>query len=101
MHNGGLNMPKLCVINDESPNASATYLIRASYRRRNLRLVADTKQERVEGVIAHELSHIGNKDILILPSSTWLICGSSIFLANFFPEDGETSRGSVADKSSL
>ena len=59
-------MPKLYVINDESPNAFATG------RNQNHAAVAVTSgllrilnKNELEGVIAHELSHIGNKDILI------------------------------------
>ena len=62
----GLNMPKLYVINDESPNAFATY------RNQKHSVIAVTSgllrtlnKNELEGVIAHELSHIGNKDILI------------------------------------
>ena len=62
----GLNMPKLYVINDESPNAFATG------RNQKHSAVAVTSgllrtlnKNELEGVIAHELSHIGNKDILI------------------------------------
>ena len=62
----GLKMPKLYVINDESPNAFATG------RNQEHSAVAVTSgllqilnKNELEGVIAHELSHIGNKDILI------------------------------------
>ena len=62
----GLKMPKLYIINDESPNAFATG------RNENHSAVAVTSgllkilnKNELEGVVAHELSHIGNKDILI------------------------------------
>ncbi len=62
----GLPMPKLYVINDPAPNAFATG------RDKNHAVVAVTtgllaimsKQE-LEGVMAHELSHIGNRDMLV------------------------------------
>lgn len=62
----GLPMPKLYVINDPAPNAFATG------RNKEHATVAVTtgllailERNELEGVIAHELSHIGNKDILI------------------------------------
>ena len=62
----GLPMPKLCIINDISPNAFATG------RNKEHAVVAVTTgllqildKNELEGVIAHELSHIGNRDILL------------------------------------
>ena len=62
----GLPMPKLCIINDASPNAFATG------RNKEHAVVAVTTgllqildKNEIEGVIAHELSHIGNRDILL------------------------------------
>ena len=62
----GLPMPKLYVVEDFSPNAFATG------RNKNHAVVAVTTgllnildKNELEGVIAHELSHIGNYDMLI------------------------------------
>jgi len=62
----GLPMPKLYVIPDDSPNAFATG------RDKNHASVAVTSgllqilnKTELEGVVAHELSHIGNRDILL------------------------------------
>ncbi|MDD5152968.1 MAG: M48 family metallopeptidase, partial [Candidatus Pacebacteria bacterium] len=62
----GLPMPKLYVIPDDSPNAFATG------RDKNHAAVAVTSgllrildKTELEGVIAHELSHIGNRDTLL------------------------------------
>lgn len=62
----GLPMPKLYIIEEESPNAFATG------RDENHAVVAVTagllhrlNKTEVEGVLAHELSHIGNKDMLL------------------------------------
>jgi heat shock protein HtpX len=62
----GLPMPKLCIMEDVSPNAFATG------RDKNHAVVCVTTgllqildKTELEGVIAHELSHIGNKDILL------------------------------------
>jgi heat shock protein HtpX len=62
----GLPMPKLYIINDPAPNAFATG------RNKKHAVVAVTTgllerldKVELEGVIAHELAHIGNKDMLI------------------------------------
>ena len=62
----GLPMPKVCIIEDPSPNAFATG------RDKNHAVVCVTtgllqilNKTELEGVIAHELSHIGNRDILL------------------------------------
>lgn len=62
----GLPMPKLYVINDSAPNAFATG------RNKEHAVVAVTtgllailNKTELEGVLAHELSHIGNRDMLL------------------------------------
>ena len=80
----GLKMPKLYVINDESPNAFATG------RNQEHSAVAVTSgllqilnKNELEGVIAHELSHIGNKDILI-STIVVILVGFVALLSDFF-----------------
>ena len=62
----GLPMPKLCIIPQQTPNAFATG------RNPEHAVVAVTEgllsimtQEEVAGVLAHELAHVKNRDILI------------------------------------
>ncbi len=62
----GLPTPKIYIIKDDAPNAFATG------RDKNHAVVAVTtgllsvlEKTELEGVIAHELSHIGNRDMLI------------------------------------
>ncbi|MEX2052154.1 MAG: M48 family metallopeptidase [Candidatus Paceibacterota bacterium] len=62
----GLPLPKIYVVNDPAPNAFATG------RNKDHAVVAVTTgllaildKTELEGVIAHELSHIGNRDMLL------------------------------------
>ena len=80
----GLKMPKLYVISDESPNAFATG------RNQEHAAVAVTSgllnilnKNELEGVIAHELSHIGNKDILV-STIVVILVGFVALLSDFF-----------------
>ena len=80
----GLPMPKLYIIQDAQPNAFATG------RDAKHAVVAVTtgileRLERVEleGVLAHEMSHIGNKDMLISTVVVVLV-GIVVLLADFF-----------------
>jgi heat shock protein HtpX len=77
----GLPMPKIFVIPTDSPNAFATG------RNPNHASVAVTQgilgllsDDEMEGVLAHELGHVRNRDILI-SSVTATIAGAITFLA--------------------
>lgn len=80
----GLPMPKVYVVLDEAPNAFATG------RNKEHAVVAVTtgllkilNKTELEGVIAHELSHIGNRDMLVATVVVVLVGFISI-LADFF-----------------
>jgi len=80
----GLPMPKLYIIDDPSPNAFATG------RNKEHAVVAVTTgllqildKNEIEGVIAHELSHIGNRDIL-LSTVVVVLAGFISILAQVF-----------------
>ncbi len=100
----GLPMPRLYVIQDPSPNAFATG------RDKNHAVVAATTgllekldRSELEGVVAHELSHIGNRDILLM-SSVVVLVGfvsiiSDIFLRSMWfggrRRDNEREGGNI------
>lgn len=78
----GLPMPKVCIIPSETPNAFATG------RNEHHAVVAVTEgilrilnRDELEGVIAHELSHIKHKDMLI-GSIAATLAGAIVMLAN-------------------
>ncbi len=80
----GLPMPRLYVINDQAPNAFATG------RNKEHAVVAATtgllallNKSELEGVIAHELSHIGNRDMLVSTVVVVLV-GFVTLISDFF-----------------
>src|SRR5438093_1441734 len=61
---GGLPMPKVYVINDTAPNAFATGRDpRHASIAATTGLISKMDREELQGVIAHEMSHVGNYDI--------------------------------------
>ncbi len=80
----GLPLPKIYIIEESQPNAFATG------RDKNHAVVAVTRgllerleKAELEGVIAHELSHIGNKD-MFLQTIVVILAGVVAILSNFF-----------------
>ena len=93
----GLPMPRLYIIDDSSPNAFATG------RNKEHAVICVTSgimrildKNEIEGVIAHELSHIGNRDIL-LSTVIVVLVGFVSIIANMFLRSmfwgGGRSRG--------
>tara|TARA_Y100000310_G_C20656298_1_gene802156 strand:+ start:1288 stop:1995 length:708 start_codon:yes stop_codon:yes gene_type:complete len=80
----GLPLPKIYIINESQPNAFATG------RNPKNAVVAVTRgllerldRTELEGVIAHELAHIGNKDIL-LQTIIVVLVGVVVMLTDMF-----------------
>lgn len=94
----GLPMPKVYIINEMAPNAFATG------RDKEHAVVAVTTglmqtldRTELEGVIAHELSHIGNRDILISTIVVVLV-GFVAILSDFFLRSRMFGRGDRDNK---
>lgn len=80
----GLPLPKIYILEEVQPNAFATG------RDKNHAIIAVTRgllekmdKAELEGVIAHELSHIGNKDLL-LETIVVVLVGLVVMLADIF-----------------
>lgn len=80
--NAGIPKPRICVVPDETPNAFATG------RNPDNAVVAVTEgilrildPEELRGVLAHEIAHIANRDILI-QSVAAVLASVIVFLAN-------------------
>ena len=81
---GGLPLPKIYIIDDSAPNAFATGRDpkHAAIAFTTGILEKLNKQE-LEGVTAHELSHVGNRDTLLMAVVSVLV-GTIATLADFF-----------------
>ncbi|MDA8597218.1 zinc metalloprotease HtpX [Candidatus Pacebacteria bacterium] len=80
----GLPMPKLYIVEEPAPNAFATG------RNPEHGVVAVTTglldildKNELEGVVAHEMAHIGNRDILVMTVAV-VLAGFIAILADFF-----------------
>jgi len=80
----GLPMPKIYIINDPSPNAFATGRdAKHAVVAVTSGLLQSLNKTELEGVISHELSHIGNHDILLSTVAVVLV-GAITLLADIF-----------------
>jgi heat shock protein HtpX len=96
---GGLPMPAIYVIDDTAPNAFATGRDpKHASIAITIGLLQKLDREELQGVMAHELSHVGNRDILyatmvgILVGSIAMM--SDFFLRSFFWGGGRRRRSS-------
>ncbi len=80
----GLPKPHVYVINDPAPNAFATGRnAKHSAVAVTTGLISMLDRSELEGVIAHELSHIGNRDMLVSTVAVVLV-GMVTLVADFF-----------------
>lgn len=80
----GLPMPKVYVVEDAAPNAFATgrnpeHAVVAA----TTGLLAILDRTELEGVMAHELAHVGNRDMLVMTVAV-VLAGFVAILADFF-----------------
>ncbi|MCA9362579.1 M48 family metallopeptidase [Candidatus Kaiserbacteria bacterium] len=80
----GLPMPKVYVVDDPAPNAFATgrdpkHAVVAA----TTGLLQILDRTELEGVMAHELSHVGNRDMLVMTVAV-VLAGFIAILADFF-----------------
>jgi heat shock protein HtpX len=101
----GLPLPKIYILNENQPNAFATG------RNEKHAVIAVTRgllekldRTELEGVIAHELSHIGDKD-MFLQTIVVVLVGIIAMVSNFFlrisfwGRSGRREEGSGEDRS--
>jgi heat shock protein HtpX len=80
----GLPMPKVYVVDDPSPNAFATgrdpehAVVAATTGLLNL-----LDKNELEGVMAHEMAHVGNRDMLVMTVAV-VLAGFVAIVADFF-----------------
>jgi heat shock protein HtpX len=96
----GMKMPKVYIIEDDSLNAFASGISERSYAVSLSRgIINKLDDEELEGVIAHELTHIKNKDVRLLIVSI-IFVGIFAFLAEIafrslrFAGSGKKSKDS-------
>lgn len=96
----GMTMPKINIIDDDSLNAFASGINQHSYTISLSRgIISKLDDEELEGVIAHELSHIKNRDVRLLIISI-IFVGIFAFLAELafrslrFAGSGKRSKDS-------
>ncbi len=80
----GLPKPRVFIVNDPAPNAFATGRNpKHSVVAVTTGLLERLDRSELEGVVAHELAHIGNRDILVMTVAV-VLAGFVAMLADFF-----------------
>lgn len=97
----GLPMPKVYVVEDPSPNAFATgrdpeHSVVAA----TTGLLQMLNRTELEGVMAHELSHVGNRDMLVMTVAV-VLAGFVAMLADFFMRTMMHGGGGDRNKSPI
>ncbi len=94
----GMSMPKINIMEDNSMNAYASGINKKTYTVTLSRgIINNLNDEELEGVIAHELSHIRNRDVRLLIVSIIFVgifaMLTQILLRSFFYSSMMRSRG--------
>ena len=77
-------MPKVYIINDPAPNAFATGIKpEKSAITVTAGLLSKLNRDELQGVIAHEMSHIANRDILVM-TFAGIMLGSIVLISEVF-----------------
>lgn len=96
----GMKMPKLYVIDSPSLNAFASGLDQNSFSvTLTTGIIAELNDQELEGVIAHELSHIRNKDVRLLVISIIFVGIFGFIVEILFRNILYGGRGSKREKS--
>ena len=94
----GLPKPKIYTIDDPAPNAFATGRNKEHAALAvTSGLLAMMERTELEGVIAHELSHVGNRDILVSTIAVVLV-GFVTLVSDFFLRSALWNRGGNRDE---
>lgn len=94
----GLPMPKIYIVNDPAPNAFATgrdpeHAVVAA----TTGLLQILDRTELEGVMAHELSHVGNRDMLVMTVAV-VLAGFIAIVADFLTRTMFFGGGSNRDR---
>jgi len=97
----GLPMPKVYIVEDPSPNAFATgrdpeHAVVAA----TTGLLAILDRNELEGVMAHELAHVGNRDMLVMTVAV-VLAGFVAMLADFLARSMFFGGGNNRDRSPI
>jgi heat shock protein HtpX len=91
----GISRPRLAVVNSAVPNAFATGRNpKNSVIAVTTSLVSTLNQEELEAVIAHELSHVKNRDVMVITLASFLSTVAFFIFRNWFFFGGGVSTGS-------
>jgi len=101
----GIPRPRIAVVNSNVPNAFATGRNpRNSVVAVTTSLVSSLSQEELEAVIAHELSHVKNRDVMVITFAGFLSTAAYFLFRNWLQYgSGMTSSygGRKSDKAAL
>jgi heat shock protein HtpX len=97
----GLPMPKVYIVDDPSPNAFATgrdpeHAVVAA----TTGLLQILDRQELEGVMAHELSHVGNRDMLVMTVAV-VLAGFVAIVADIFSRSLMYGGGNNRDRHPL